>query len=140
MELERLMRLAAALSDAGGGALTPALIEQVAEDHGVPRSHAWAATIAVPDATFAAEHPVTFIVCVGGCQAWGSLERIEQLLDLRARRLADGRPGFDLRVRPCLDLCQRAPAAIASTPHGTLVLPGVTPEQVAEAVDEACAP
>jgi NADH:ubiquinone oxidoreductase subunit E len=136
VELSTLLRLAGEIQDAAGsGPVTPGLLEDVAADQGVPRSHLYAAAAVVPDLSFERRSAVRFVVCAGGCQQWGALERLEQLLQLREGRIARGEPPFDVHPRACLDRCDFSPVLQIETGEGIALLPLATAEKVAAAIE-----
>src|SRR5438105_2199065 len=97
VELDRLLRLASALEDAApDGRVTPERLEAVAEDEGAPRTHLLAAAALVPGLSVPRLHPCALVHCVGACQQWGALDRLEQSLRARDARLARGAEGFDV--------------------------------------------
>lgn len=135
LPLPKLMDLATALEEAADGKpLTVDQIEDVASEQGAPRAHLYAALTMNPNLQLAREHQVGFIVCAGGCQQWGSLDRLEQLLRLRERQLDAGEPAFDVHVRGCLDKCEHAPVIAAFSPDGAAVIPQADEASVADAV------
>src|SRR5262245_48092954 len=92
LELDRLMKLGVAIEDAaeqaGTGELTAELLDQIADDSGAELSHLYAATAMTTDLPFARTGEVAFVCCAGGCQGWGALDRIEDLLAIRRDRAA----------------------------------------------------
>ncbi len=127
------MRLASILEDAveesDSDLITPALIEEVADDNGVDRSQLYAAAC-VTDLQFSLPEPITFRVCAGGCQKWGALERIEQLLDLQENH------SFNIQSRNCVDKCGQAPAVIVDTPDGVALIENASEQSIQEAIAE----
>jgi NADH:ubiquinone oxidoreductase subunit E len=137
LELEKLVRLSIELRDvAVDGEVTPEIVEGVACDQGVPRGHVYAALAVSPDLRLRPSAAVAFTVCAGGCQQWGSLERLEQLLAARELRLARGAPAFDVRTRSCLDKCDFGPTILVETPHGTVFVLMATKDKVDAALAE----
>jgi NADH:ubiquinone oxidoreductase subunit E len=134
--MQKLMNLLLALGDiAQDGVLTAEAIEELGEDQGgVPRAQLYAAAVLNPELRFEKTHDVTFVCCVGGCQEWGALDRVEQLLRLRERTRDEGRPGFDVHARLCLDKCEDAPVVMAVTPDGIAAIPQADEATIAEAV------
>ncbi len=131
LDLPRLMKLASRVEElAADGAVSPAAIDELAQDEGLERSHLYAALVLCDGVEIARSHRVQLAVCTGGCQQWGALERIEDLLAARERRGLE----FDLVPRACLDRCDRAPAIEVHTPDGIAVIPGATRDSVAEAL------
>ena len=131
--MDRLLRLASTLEDAveesDGDVVTSELIEEVAEDNGYERSHLYAAAC-VTDLEFSLPEPITFRVCAGGCQNWGALDRIEQLLEFREELR------FNIQPRNCLDKCQQAPAIVVDTPDGVALIGNATAQAITEAMQD----
>ena len=142
LELDRLMKLGIALEDAaeaaGAEQLTPELIADVAADAGVEESHLYAAAAMTTDLPFARTSEVAFICCAGGCQGWGALERLDDLLALQRARAQAGQRGFDVLARSCIDRCAQAPAVLVVTPGGQALITDATADSLAEAVAEVC--
>jgi NADH:ubiquinone oxidoreductase subunit E len=135
VDLTRLLRLGGELEEAApAGVLTAEIIEDVAQSQGAPRSHVYAAAAVATQLGFERRHPVALVVCAGNCQQWGALEGLEQILQLRERRLADGKPAFDVRTRPCLDRCDFSPMVALETKDGVAAIPFANREKVAAAV------
>ncbi|MBT8496487.1 MAG: hypothetical protein KJO07_25795 [Deltaproteobacteria bacterium] len=128
VELGKLMKLAGDLEDiASDGRVREDDLLELAEDNGISPELYYAA-LPVADMEVGSEAPAQFVVCVGGCQGWGSLECIERLLDDR-----DDTNRYAIGVRECLDRCERAAVVEVRSKDGTAVLTEASPEQVAEA-------
>ncbi len=142
LELDRLMKLGIALEDAAEAAgvdqLTPELIADVAADTGAEESHLYAAAAMTTDLPFARISEVAFVCCAGGCQGWGALDRIDDLLALQRARAAAGQRGFDVLARNCIDRCAQAPAVLVVTPAGQALITDATRESLAGAVAQVC--
>ena len=138
LDLDEIWDLSDALADRleeGVDEVTPALLEEVAQSQDSPLSHLYVAAGLDPDTTWKREHPVAFVVCTGSCQAWGSMDALEALIDDRSSRVREGRPAFDILTTACLDVCLPSPPyAVSLGPEGKAVHPGVTRAQVLEAV------
>jgi len=132
---ERILPIAQELMGKGRGPLTTSDLESVAESAGVPVSHAYVAAGMLPFARFEQEHEVTFVVCSGGCQRYGSLELLERLLETREQRIEAGEPAFDVQTRGCLDACSHAPAVQVRTKEGVGTIPKATFENLEEALE-----
>jgi len=134
--LQKLMNLVIDLEDvAQDGVLTADAIEDFSQDQGgVPRAQVYAAAVMNPELRFAVESDVQFVCCTGGCQEWGALDQVERLLRLREERLDDGKSGFDVHAKLCLDKCENAPVVMAVTPDGTAVITDADEAKLAEAV------
>lgn len=142
LDLRRLMKLGVDLEDAleeeGAEVVTPELIDSIADEQGVPATHLWAAAAMTTQLPFATVEKVRFVVCVGGCQGWGALDRLDQLLDIREQRLGGGLAGFDIHAKGCLDQCGKAPSIVVHTPDGTALIQASDEKALAEAVVQAC--
>jgi NADH:ubiquinone oxidoreductase subunit E len=142
LELDRLMKLGIALEDAAEAAgteqLSAELIAQVAADTGADESQLYAAAAMTTDLPFARTCEVAFVCCAGGCQGWGALDRIDDLLALQRARGAAGRRGFDVLARNCIDRCAQAPAVLVVTAAGQALITDATADKLAEAVAEVC--
>lgn len=138
LDLDQIWDLSDALADrldAGDEEVTPALLEEVAQSQDAAVSHLYVAAGLDPDTTWTREHPVAFVVCTGSCQAWGSIDALEALIEERSARVSEGRPAFDIVTTACLDVCLPSPPyAVSLGPEGKAVHPQVTREQVLEAV------
>ena len=138
LELDEVWDLSDALADRideGVEEVTPAVLEEIAESQGAELAHLYVAAGLDPDTPWKREHPVAFVLCTGSCQAWGAVDALGALLKERAERARDGRPGFDIVTTACLDVCLPSPPyAVSLGPEGKAVHPGVTPEQLLEAV------
>lgn len=126
-----------AFEDGGHDKLTPELLEEFAADLGASEAHLYAAAAMMTDLAFDESAETRFEICVGGCQSWGALPVLEQLIKLRSQRVEAGQPAFGLVPRRCLDKCDRAAVVLVKTPEGTAGLSETTPESVAEAVAQA---
>lgn len=136
LDLSRLAKLAAELEEiAEDGAVTSEAVEDLAFERGVGPEEFYAA-LATTDLELRREHEVRFEVCAGGCQEWGALPLIEHLVDVRAERLEDGEPAFDIIPRACLDQCNKAAAVVAAGPDGHALIPEATADGLDEAIDE----
>jgi len=136
LDTTRLMKLAGELEDAAEeGQLTAELIDELAEDNGVDREHYYAALPLTDVELTAPEGTPSFVVCVGGCQGWGALPCIGALLDARDERIQSGGSTFAVRVKSCLDRCDKAAVVEVHTADGTAVIAEGTPDAVVEAID-----
>ena len=127
-----------ALDDAGDHELSADLIDEIAEDEGVAASHLYAAVAMTTDLRFSRTEDVSFVVCAGGCQGWGSLDILDELVRIRAERVEGGHSGFNICSRSCLDKCENAPVVMVDTPHGLAVLSKPTVGSLQDAVRQAC--
>ncbi len=138
LELDEVWDLSDALADRideGVEEVTPALLEEIANDQGAELAHLYVAAGLDPDTPFKREHPVAFVVCTGSCQAWGAVDALSALITEQRTRASEGRPGFDILTTACLDVCLPSPPYVVSLgPEGKAVHPGVTAEQMLAAV------
>jgi len=138
LDLDEIWDLSDALADRleeGGDEVTFALLEEVARAQDSDLTHLYVAAGLDPDTVWKREYPVAFVVCTGSCQAWGSIEALEGLITERSSRVSAGRPAFDIVTTACLDVCLPSPPyAVSLGPEGKAVHPGVTRQQVMEAV------
>ena len=120
--LDKLMRMAGDLDDiADAGSVRAEAIDELSDDLGIAREKLYAA-LALSQAELTLEHQVQFVVCTGGCQGYGALECVRELLDIREDRLESEDPSFDVVPRPCLNRCQDAPVVELRSPGGSAVL------------------
>jgi NADH:ubiquinone oxidoreductase subunit E len=139
VDLQTLMKLGMELEEATDGDVIGAeLIDELAAELGVDASRLYAAAALTTELEIAAEHDVRFVVCAGGCQKWGALACLDELLALRERRVEQGAQAFDVVARRCLDRCSAAPAVLVHTPDGAALIEEATPAVLAEAVATAC--
>jgi hypothetical protein len=142
LELDRLMKLGIAIEDAaeqaGAAELTVELIDQLADDSGAAPSHLYAAAAMTTDLPFARSAEVAFVCCAGGCQGWGALDRIEDLLSIRRERAAAGKPTFDIQAKNCLDRCAEAPSVLAVSAAGSALITQADRAKLADAVAQLC--
>jgi len=135
LDTTRLMKLAGELEDAAeDGEISAELIDELAEDNGASREHYYAALPLTDLELASAEGMPSFVVCVGGCQGWGALPCVGALLDARDDCTADG-PTFVVRVKSCLDRCDKAAVVEVHTSAGMAVVTEATPDALREAVD-----
>jgi hypothetical protein len=132
-----LARLGLDLDEAheqAGQPLDHASLVELAAERGKPVSHYYAAAALAAEVPLAAKHAVALVFCAGTCQRWGALDCIDQAALRLDQRIADGRAGFDIAVRPCLDRCEHAAVCEIRTPDGTSVLTRTTPAAIDEAL------
>ena len=117
-------KLALALEDAsdnGGSSLAHGDLLAVARESGERISHCYAASL-LADVKLSEASPVQLVFCVGACQRWGALDCIDHAAERLHELTAKGRPHFDIRVRQCLERCEKAAVCEVRTPEGTQVL------------------
>ena len=135
LDLEVIWDLSDALDELVAEGLSGDLLLQRAADGAeVPVSHAYIAAGLDPDFPWSSEHAVTFVVCSGECQSWGSVDRIDHLLTVRADRVAAGRSGFNIQTRGCLNTCEHPPAIHCESPESAARLPRASREDLSQAV------
>ena len=114
-------------------------IDALAKEHGVPASHLYAAAANATTVEFAREYKTAFVVCAGGCQAAGALDRLQQLVDIRRPRLkAWFKKAFDIQARGCLNRCDHQAVVRVHTRDGTFYLDRASAEDIEEAVKATC--
>lgn len=139
LEHQKMLNLGLAVEEAADGdPISCDAMDELALEQGVDASHLYAAAAVTTDVEFAREHPVAFVACGGVCQNWGALDCIEHLVDLRQERLDEGKAGFDIQARSCLEKCEHAPAVMAITPDGSALIPRADKASLARAVEQAC--
>jgi hypothetical protein len=135
----RLAQLALDLDDAAEGAsgrpLEHETIALLAERQGIPVSHYYAAA-PLTDVSLSQAQPAKIDFCVGACQRWGALECIDSAAARLAQLKAEGKPGFNIAVRQCLDKCERAAVCRITTQDGTCFLTETTAETLAATLSE----
>ncbi len=120
---------------ADGPVVTAEEVDEVAEDHGVPRAHAWMALSYAPNVQVERTADIAVAVCCARCQLWGAGDLVADLLALRDARTAAGRLSFDLVPRGCLNRCSDAPVATGVLDDGVVGFVNATAAQVTELLD-----
>ncbi len=139
LDFSKMMRCGVAVDEAADDApITADALEELALEEGVDVSHLYAAAAVTTDVQFAREHEVAFTVCGGNCQHWGALECLETLADIRRERIEDGKSGFDIQAKKCLDQCDLGPVVVVHTPGGKALLEKANKSALAAAVAEIC--
>jgi len=140
LDLDRLMKLGVAVEDAAEEAdaevVTIEMLEELGEEMGVAPGHLLAAAVMTTDLQIARDDGVNFVVCAGGCQGWGALDRIDELLAIRRQRAEAGKALFGVCAKNCLDKCQQAPAVFVHGPDGAAVIDQATRGKIEDAVAE----
>lgn len=143
LDLDRLMKLGVAVEDAADEAdaevVTLEMLEELGEEMGVAPGHLLAAAVMTTDLQIARDDEVNFVVCAGGCQGWGALDRIDELLAIRRQRAEAGERLFGVCAKNCLDKCQQAPAVFVHGPDGAAIIDRATRDKLEEAVAELLA-
>ena len=135
LDLDAVWDLGDALDEAAQGRqVDAALMTEIASSEGAPVSHMYVAAGMDPELDWKVEHPVTFVVCTGECQSWSAVDRVQWLLDERARRLKAGEPAFDIQSRGCLNACDHPPAIMSHSSEGQALHANATPESLQEAI------
>lgn len=135
--MQTLIKLAQALmAEAGGQPFSLEMAQKTAADNDAPLSHVFAAagTMGIRAQQTA---DIAFVVCVGGCQGFGALDCVDDLLKLRTERGSEKR-SFDVHPVSCMDRCQLAPAVRVHTPDGVGFLPSAKTDALLTAVAEVC--
>jgi NADH:ubiquinone oxidoreductase subunit E len=139
LDAARMMRVANDLEEdlamRGEDALSPELVEEIAAEHGIRESHFYVAAATWSQIPCAGGAEIEFTMCVGNCQKWGAVELLERVLDVDGRRRADGKPGFGIVAKACLDRCGDAPVVLIRTPDGTAGLAPATLASLDEALE-----
>jgi len=131
LDLEVIWDLSDTLDElADQGLSGHSLLERAADDAGTPVSHAYVAAGLDPEFPWQREYGAAFVVCSGECQSWGAVDRLDHLLSGRARRIAEGRPAFDVITRGCLNTCDHPPAVTSESAEVTARLPRATREDL----------
>ena len=134
--MDKLMRLAGEVGElAEAGVVSAESIDELSADIGVPREKLYAG-LAMSGLELKSDHGVQFVVCTGGCQQYGALECVSELLDIREDRMEAGDDGYDVIPRPCLNRCEHAPVVELRSPDGSALIGKATPASVSDAVDE----
>jgi NADH:ubiquinone oxidoreductase subunit E len=115
-----------------GPVLTADEVDELAEEHGVPRSHAWMALSYTPSVQVKRTTDIAVAVCAARCQLWGAADLIDDLLTLSDTRRAAEKRWFDVVPRGCLNRCSQAPVATGMLPEGTVGFATATVEDVEE--------
>ena len=135
----KLMELGLAVEEEAEGELVSVeLIEDVADDEGVPVALVFAGAALIPGLNHERASDVRFEVCTGQCQSWGALERLKQLVALRLGAQGERKASFDVVPVECLDRCDKAPVMIVHTPEGVAALDRVEELELRAAVDQLC--
>ena len=145
LDMRRLMSIAAELeeavelatgSDDLRAVLTPELVAELAADLGASEIAVYAAAALMTEIGCDASAPVRFELCVGGCQGWGAMELLKQLLKRHSQQREAGAAPFGVVAKRCLDTCAQAPIVLVHTPDGTAGLPAATLAQLDEAFEQ----
>ena len=140
MPMDKLMRLAGDVEDIGeDGFVSAEAIDDLSADQGVPREKLYAGLGMSGSTQLKIESKIQVAVCTGGCQEYGALECVSELLDIREDLLEEGSEAFDVVPRHCLNRCESAAVLELRTPDGTAVVAGATPELVRKTVEELVA-
>ncbi len=140
MPMDKLMRLAGDVEDISeDGFVTAEAIEELSADEGVPREKLYAALGMSGAVQLKVEHAIQIAVCTGGCQEYGALECVSELLDIREELVEEGKDAFDLVPKHCLNRCESAAVLELRTPDGTAVIRSATPALVRQAALELLA-
>lgn len=113
-------------------------LEALAEKEGVPRSHAYAATMFDPTITLETEGDSSIVVCTGRCQMFGAIDILEELLKMRDARKAEGATPLNVLPRSCLDQCDFPPVMMSRSEHGLCTHRFAKMEELPEIVETIC--
>jgi NADH:ubiquinone oxidoreductase subunit E len=140
MPMDKLMRLSGDVEDLGeDGFVTAEAIDDLSADQGVPREKLYAGLGMSGGVQLKLESKIQIAVCTGGCQEYGALECVSELLDIREDLLEEDAEAFDLVPKNCLNRCESAAVIELRTPDGTAVLASATPQLVRKTVEELLA-
>ncbi len=136
LSFDKLGKWVAEIEEAAtGGVVTAEALADLAADLGTGAENLYAALV-TSDLTLAPTgEPIRFEVCAGGCQQWGALSVLEHLLDIRADRLDEDEPTFEVMPKACLDKCGHAAAVVVASPAGRAVIEEATADKINEALE-----
>lgn len=137
LAMDKLLRLAGEVEELGeDGEVSAEALDELGEDLGVPREKLYAGLGLSNSVQLTLAHDTQFVVCTGGCQEYGALECVRALLDAREDRLDEGKTGFDVVPRHCLNRCQQAPVVEIRSSAGVAVVTDAKPDTLVEAVSQ----
>lgn len=129
--MDKLMRLTGEVEDIGeDGFVSAEAIDDLSAEQGVPREKLYAALGMSGGVQLKLESKIQIAVCTGGCQEYGALPCVSELLDVREDLQDEGSEAFDVVPKHCLNRCESAAVVELRTPDGTAVLASATPELV----------
>ena len=123
---------------AGTSPISFALLQEIAAEHNVPVSHVYSGMALDPNLVPELKHEALFAVCTSTCQKQGALENIDKLAEILQVRQNDGKPGFDIVSRNCLDMCSHSPVVLSRSPMGMAAHPQTHPDKLDEIVQAIC--
>jgi NADH:ubiquinone oxidoreductase subunit E len=123
---------------AATGPIKIADLEALADEKGVPRTHAYAATMFDPSIELETRSDVSIHVCTGRCQVFGAIDLLEELLKIRDARTKEGKKSMDVVPRSCLDQCDFPPVMVSRSAHGMCGHRFVKKEEIEEIVQSIC--
>jgi NADH:ubiquinone oxidoreductase subunit E len=136
----RLMRISTdcedMLGELGAEALSPAVVEEVADETGARESHIYAAMTQLSEVPCEAGDDFRVELCIGGCQKYGSVEVLDRVLTVHGRRRHQGLPVFGVVTKACLDKCGIGPVVRFHTPDGAAGMTMATADRVEAAITE----
>ena len=124
-----------ALDLIGAEELSPAVVEELAEDLGKSVIEVYAAAALFSQIPFASEHDTQFEVCLGECQKWGAAELVSQLHSYCMNESRDDGPSFSLVLRRCMDNCFEAPMVKVHTPDGVAAFAKASTDDIANTIE-----
>jgi len=98
----------------------------------VPLSHCLVAMVFDPSLRMEREHPTSMEVCSGRCQFFGAVAVMDRFLELKDKRVEEGKPAFDVMASRCLDQCDFGPVVRSNGPQGTYLHRYTTVEKADE--------
>jgi len=134
-----MMRLAAAVREhCAGAAVTLDAIDAVAASEKAPASHVFASIPMDPNLVLDIRDDVLIAVCVGGCQAQGAIDILDELMKIRAERVASSKSTYAIVPRTCLDICAHSPVCISRSALGQAAHTRLKPQGIAEIIAAIC--
>ena len=122
----------------GEGEVTADVVEAYATKKALPKGEVYAALIFDPTLQFVPSYGAKVEVCTGRCQLFGGIDLVDNLLAVRDGRLREGKAGFDVVPRNCLDQCDFPPIVRTVTSAGTYDHRNVTVDGLGEIISAAC--
>ena len=122
----------------GEGEVNAETVEAYAVKEGHPKGEVYAALGFDPTLEFKFSHTTKIEVCTGRCQLFGGIQLVDSLLSVRDARMRDGKSGFDVVPRNCLDLCDFPPVVRTISEAGNYVHKKVSDDNLTDIVNAAC--
>ena len=113
-------------------------LESLAKKEGVPRTHAYAATMFDPTISLESDGDSSITICTGRCQIFGAIDILEELLSIRDTRAEKGEVTFNVVPKSCLDQCDFPPVLMSKSAHGICGHRFAKMEELPEIVETIC--